>query len=59
MLDLDTAATPPRLAYEIWQAGGGLLERRELSYAQVCGRETIPPSPYPLLPVRMEAKSGR
>ena len=59
VLDLDTAATQPRLAYEIWQAGGGLLERRELSYAQVCGRETIPPSPYPLLPVRMEVKPGR
>ena len=59
VLELDTTDRPPRLAYEIWQAGGGLLERRELSYRQVCGRETIPPSPFPLLPVRMEAKPGR
>jgi len=59
VLDLDTAASPPRLAYEIWQAGGGLLERRELSSAQVNGREKIAPSPLPLLPARMEAKAGR
>ena len=59
VLELDTADRPPRLTYEIWQAGGGLLERRELTYAQVCGRETIPPSPFPLLPWRIEAKQGR
>jgi alkaline phosphatase D len=59
VLELDTTERPPRLAYEIWQAGGGLLERRELTYRQVCGRETIPASPFPLLPVRMEAKPGR
>lgn len=59
VLDLDTAGDSPRLAYEIWQAGGGLLERRELSWEQVCGRERIPPSPSPLVPARMEAKQGR
>ena len=59
VVELDTTDRPPRLAYEIWQAGGGLLERRELTYAQVCGRATIPQSPFPLLPVRMEAKQGR
>ena len=59
VLELDTTDRPPRLAYEIWQAGGGLLERRELTYAQVCGRQTIPKSPFQLLPVRMEGKQGR
>ena len=59
VLELDTTDRPPRLTYEIWQAGGGLLERRELTYAQVCGRETISPSPFPLLPFRIEAKQGR
>jgi alkaline phosphatase D len=58
VLDLDLSAKEPRLAYEIWQAGGGLLERRELSRDEVNGRAKIAPSP-PLLPVRMEAKTGR
>jgi alkaline phosphatase D len=58
VLDLDPTAEPPQLAYEIWQAGGGLLERRELSYDEVNGKEKISPSP-PLLPVRMEPKPGR
>ena len=59
ILDLDTAAEPPQLHYEIWQAGGGLLERRELSYDEVNGRTKISLSPMPLLPGRMEAKPGR
>ena len=58
VLDLDPSVKEPRLAYEIWQAGGGLLERRELSPDEVNGRAKITPSP-PLLPVRMEAKLGR
>ena len=58
ILDLDPTGKEPRLAYEIWQAGGGLLERRELSYDEVNGRTKISPSP-PLLPDRMEAKPGR
>lgn len=56
VLDLDTSATPPTLHYEIWQAGGGLLERRELSMDEVNGRKAIEPSPYPLVPERMEPK---
>ena len=59
ILDLDPSADPPKLHYEIWQAGGGLLERRELSYDEVSGRAKIAPSPTPLLPGRMEAKPGR
>lgn len=58
VLDLDPSANEPKLAYEIWQAGGGLLERRELSYDEVNGRAKIAPSPV-LLPARMEAKPGR
>jgi alkaline phosphatase D len=58
VLDLDPSANEPQLAYEIWQAGGGLLERRELSYDEVNGRTKIAPSPV-LLPARMEAKPGR
>lgn len=59
VLDLDTSTSPPGFHYEIWQAGGGLLERRQLSYDEVSGRAKIPPSPMPLLPVRMEKKTGR
>ncbi|MEX2142553.1 MAG: hypothetical protein WD894_25085 [Pirellulales bacterium] len=58
VLDLDPTAHETRLTYEIWQAGGGMLERRELSYDEVNGRAKITQSP-PLLPDRMEAKTGR
>ncbi|MDO8539886.1 MAG: hypothetical protein Q7S40_05545, partial [Opitutaceae bacterium] len=56
ILELDTAAPVPLLAYEIWQAGGGLLERRALSWDEVNGRSSIAPSALPLLPSRMEKK---
>lgn len=56
VLDLDTSASPPALAYEIWQAGGGLLDRRALTWDEVNGRSAIKPSPMPLLPERMEKK---
>lgn len=59
IMEFDPAASPPTFHYEIWQAGGGLLERRQLSYDEINGRTKIAPSPYPLLPVRMEAKPGR
>lgn len=59
VLDLDPSTSPPSFHYEIWQAGGGLLERRQLSYDELNGRSKIAPSPFPLLPVRMEPKSGR
>lgn len=59
ILDLNTAESPPTLHYEIWQAGGGLLERRELSYSEVNGQSPIAPSQTPLLPLRMEPKPGR
>lgn len=57
ILDLDPAAETPRFHYEIWQAGGGLLERRELSYEEVSGRARIALSPMPLVPERMEKKT--
>ena len=59
ILDLDTSVSPPTLHYEIWQAGGGLLERRPLSYEEVSGQQKITPSTLPLLPERMEKKPGR
>lgn len=57
VLDLDTSTSPPTFHYEIWQAGGGLLERRQLSYEEICGHQKIAPSPMPLVPERMEKKS--
>ena len=58
VLELDPTAAVPQLVYEIWQAGGGLLERRTLSYDEVNGRKRISLSP-PLVPARMEPKPGR
>lgn len=59
VLELDTAVSPPALTYEIWMAGGGLLERRALGYDEVCGKAKIAPTPMPLRPVRMEKKENR
>ena len=59
VLDLDPSATPPSFHYEIWQAGGGLLEHRALSYEEISGRQRIAASTTPLLPERMEKKPGR
>jgi alkaline phosphatase D len=59
VLDLDTSTSPPSFHYEIWQAGGGLLERRQLNYDEVSGRSRITPSPWPLLAERMEKKANR
>lgn len=56
VLDLDPSTSPPSGHYEIWQAGGGLLERRALSYDEINGRQKIAHSPTPLLPERMESK---
>jgi alkaline phosphatase D len=58
VLETDTTVSPPRFAWEIWQAGGGLLERRDLTPDELNGRAVIAPSP-PLLPRRMEKKPGR
>lgn len=41
VLDIDTTVSPPRVAYEFWQAGHSMRERRELSWAQLHGREKI------------------
>lgn len=59
VLDMDPSASPPSFHYEIWQAGGGLLERRQLSYDEISGRQKITPSPMPLLPERMEQKKNK
>lgn len=45
VLDIDTTASPPRVAYEFWQTGHSMLERREVSWAQLHGREKIERSP--------------
>jgi alkaline phosphatase D len=58
VLELDPTAAEPQLTYEIRLAGGGLLERRSLSYDEVNGRKRIEPSPE-LRPERMEPKPPR
>ena len=45
IFEVDTTAAQPKLAYELWHAGGGMTERRELSWDEVNGRAKIPPSP--------------
>jgi alkaline phosphatase D len=56
ILDLDTTKPEPAVAVELWQAGGGRLDRRVLTWDQVNGRAKIARSPFPLKPGRMEAK---
>lgn len=41
VLDIDTTTSPPQVAYEFWQTGHSMLERREVSWAQLHGREKI------------------
>ncbi len=41
VLDIDTTASPPRVTYEFWRTGYAMLERREISWAQLHGREKI------------------
>ncbi len=45
VLDIDTTVSPPRVAYEFWQAGHSMRERREISWAQLHGREKIERTP--------------
>jgi alkaline phosphatase D len=45
IFEVDTTGSEPKLAYELWHAGGGMTERRELSWDEVNGRAKIPPSP--------------
>lgn len=45
IFEVDTTGDSPALAYELWMAGVGLVERRELTWDQVNGRAKIPPSP--------------
>jgi alkaline phosphatase D len=56
ILDIDTTAAEPAVAYELWLAGGGLLERRAFTWAQLHGREPIALSPSPLQPPRWPAR---
>jgi alkaline phosphatase D len=58
ILDLDTTKSEPVVAVELWQAGGGRLDRRVLTWDQVNGRAKIAPSP-PLKPGRMELKESK
>lgn len=59
VLDLDTTKPEPAVAAELWQAGGGRLERRVFTWNQVNGREKIAPSPFPLKPGRAEVKDAK
>jgi len=45
IFEVDTTKPEPAVAYELWMAGQGRLERRELTWEQVNGRAKIPPSP--------------
>ena len=46
--DIDTAATPPAVALEIWQTGVGLVEKRAFTWEQVTGGAKIEPKLPPL-----------
>ena len=48
ILDIDTTGTEPAFTYEICQAGGGILERRDLTWDQLHGRAPIAKSSMPL-----------
>ncbi|MEA3212543.1 MAG: alkaline phosphatase [Chthoniobacter sp.] len=50
VLDIDTSGAQPTVAFEFWQAGGGRLERRELTWDQLHGREKVTLSPSLQLP---------
>ena len=41
VLDIDTTPTPPEVAYEVFRAGDGRIERRNLSWDQINGKETF------------------
>lgn len=56
VLDLDTSGASPAFAYELWKTGGGMLERRAFTWAQLHGREPIALSPSPLVPPRATPK---
>jgi alkaline phosphatase D len=45
IFEVDTTGDTPKLAYELWLAGAGLAERRELTWDEVNGRAKIAPSP--------------
>lgn len=45
VLELDTRADPPRATLEVYQAGEGQIEKRELTWEQINGRERIPALP--------------
>jgi alkaline phosphatase D len=48
ILDIDTSGAEPVISYEICQAGGGIIERRYLTWDQLHGRAGIEPSSMPL-----------
>lgn len=45
VLDIDTTVSPPRVAYEFWQTGHSMRERREITWAQLHGKEKITRTP--------------
>jgi alkaline phosphatase D len=51
VLDIDTTTPEPAIAFEFWQAGGGCLERRALTWAELHGRAKVELSPSLQKPV--------
>ncbi len=45
VFDIDTAAEPPAVALEIYEAGVGIVEKRAFTWDQVTGAEKIPALP--------------
>lgn len=58
ILEVDTRGAEPKVAYELWQAVGGLLERRSFTWAQLHGKEPVVPSPSPLVPPRFPSPAA-
>ncbi len=45
VFEVDTTPPEPKVAWELWMAGVGRVERREFTWDEVNGRAKIPPSP--------------
>jgi hypothetical protein len=45
IFEIDTTKPLPAVAYELWMAGAGRIERRELTWDEVNGRAKIALSP--------------
>jgi alkaline phosphatase D len=51
IFEVDTSPSKPVVAYELWMAGAGMVERREFTWDEINGRSKIAPSdPLPRIP---------